>query len=70
MNEINILLERKLSTEKEWNNLKINKAEDLELIKEKKEKENIKEELDSNKYIIKKKEFDFLDIESIGVFID
>ena len=70
VNEINILLESKLSTEKEWNNLEINKAEDLELIKEKKEKENIKEELDTNKYIIKKKEFDLLDIESMGVFID
>ena len=70
VNEINILLESKLSTEKEWNNLEINKAEDLELIKEKKEKENIKEELDINKYIIKKKEFDLLDIESMGVFID
>ena len=72
VNEINILLESKLSTEKKWNNLEINKAEDLELIKEKKEKEkeNIKEELDINKYIIKKKEFDLLDIESMGVFID
>ena len=74
VNEINILLESKLSTEKKWNNLEINKAEDLELIKEKKEKEkekeNIKEELDTNKYIIKKKEFDLLDIESMGVFID
>ena len=70
VNEINILLESKIGTEKKWNNLEINKAEDLELIKEKKEKENIKEELDINKYIIKKKEFDLLDIESMGVFID
>ena len=72
VNEINILLESKLKTEKDWNNLEINKAEDFELIKEQKEKEkeNITQELDSNKYIIKKKEFDLLDIESIGVFID
>ena len=70
VNEINILLESKLRTKKEWNNLEINKAKDLELIKIQKEKENIKEELDSNKYIIKKKEFDSLDIESMGVFID
>ena len=70
VNEINILLESKLRTKKGWNNLEINKSEDLELIKVQKEKENIKEELDSNKYIIKKKEFDLLDIERMGVFID